>query len=248
MKDRHGIWEGYEPLPKNLYNFRTNKVVTKIPLFEVKYYQPYMDKAQEVFNSPRCNLTWLEAMRHREDDHWGSNTKEYERFAEYLDKEQTCSTNAWNLRSNYYYTVYEDMLGKSILDYDNVIELGAGSGDFCKFIFNMGFKGNYEILDIPEVINLSKTNLREYDVKFTSDYKKLEKRKNCLFISTWGISETPVDFRDKVLNRLRLDGMLVTYQKSFEGIDNEKYFSKFKCYTLPINWHSWDGGSNLILL
>jgi len=247
MKDRHGIWQGYKPLPANLYNFRTLKVVTKLPLYEVRYFQPYMDKAQEVFNSPRCTTTWLEAMKHRKDDHWGNDTASYNNSFESLDKDKIHSTNAWNLRSNYYFTLYNDVLNKSILDYDNIIELGAGSGDFCKFIFNMGFTGNYTILDLPEVINLSKTNLKEYNVNFITNYKDLERQSNCLFISTWGISETPVEFRDAVFDRLRLDGLLITYQLNFEQVDNQEYFSKIKGYTLPVNWHKWDGGSNLII-
>lgn len=247
MKVKHGIWDSFEKIPANLTDFRNSAHIRKIPLFEVKYYQPYMDKAQEVFNSPRGNLTWLEAMRHRQDDHWGGNTAGYNQLIEYLDEEKIHSTNPWNLRSNYYYTLYKECLGKGLLDYDNIIEVGAGSGDFCKFIFNMGYTGNYTILDIPEVINLSKTNLREYKVNFITNHKDLERQNNCLLVSTWGLSETPVEYRNEIFDRLRLDGLLITYQQKYAEVDNRKYFSKFNAYTLPVNWHAWDGGSDLII-
>jgi len=40
---------------------------------------------------------------------------------------------------------------KPLKDFDCIFEFGAGSGQFCKLIYQRGFKGHYTIFDFPEL-------------------------------------------------------------------------------------------------
>lgn len=153
--------------------------------------------------------------------------------------------SATSLKCNHHYFTYNQTTGKDILEFDRIVELGGGCGDMAKFIRKMGYKNEYVIIDIPEVIKLQEFNLEGYDIALTC--LKMEHKPNTLFISTWALSECPLSWRKEVLDSLRPDSYLITYQKEFEGISNEDYFSSWTGVRKDIPWIPWDGGSKYLI-
>ena len=45
-----------------------------------------------------------------------------------------------------------------------------------------------------------------------------------LFISTWALSEAPIELRKSILSQVKADTYVFVYQPEFEGIDNKVFF------------------------
>ncbi len=118
----------------------------------------------------------------------------------------------------------------------------------CKFIKKMGFTGEYTIIDIPEVLAIQQNNLLGYNgITFTDKPVHLDPEKRTLFISTWALSEVPVNWRNEIIDALQPENYLITYQREFEDISNEDWFSTWKGYREELEWITWDGGSSYII-
>ena len=143
---------------------------------------------------------------------------------------------------------YNFLTGKNILDYKHIVELGGGVGDFAKFVINLGYKGSYTIIDLPELFKVQKFNLNGYDVNYTSKpvINNFDSE-DVLFISTWALSECPLGWRKEILDALKPKNWLITYQRNFEGVNNEVYFKNWAGKRLDIPYLWWDGGSEYIL-
>jgi hypothetical protein len=113
--------------------------------------------------------------------------------------------------------------------YNSILEIGGGYGDMCSVVHDMGFKGKYTIYDFPEVQKIQNYYLSNQDIKanFVSDPADLEPAD--LVIATWSLSEIPLDFRDKIMEKIvTSENWLVMYQqKIFGTIDNSEYFKKW---------------------
>jgi hypothetical protein len=154
------------------------------------------------------------------------------------------------LHHAYHLSFYENITMKSILDHETIVEFGGGYGGMCRLIYQMGFKGNYIIYDFKhfnliqnyylESINLklkvkivknffklkkSKNVYLVSDIKFIK--KLLERNSNKLFLSTWGISESPINIRHAFKNIINSsNSILLAFQKKFNDINNLQYFKK----------------------
>jgi len=118
---------------------------------------------------------------------------------------------------------------EEIKNCNSIVEIGGGYGDMCSVIHDLGFKGKYTIYDFPEVQKIQNYYLSKQDIQanFVSDPADLEKAD--LVIATWSLSEIPIDFRDKIMEKIiDSDKWLVMYQaKIFGTIDNSDYFKKW---------------------
>jgi len=228
---------------KNLSSFRGWDSVVRIPLYEVHCYKGYLDYAREIYNSLKGDTleTWKFSMYHSPQGY----LSDIFRFNDHKISLFDIITNPYNIKSNHHYFKYQSLTGKNILKFDYIVELGGGCGDFAKFILNMGYKNEYTIIDIPEIIPFQKYNLSGYNVNFTSS--PVNYKPNTLFISTWGISECPLSWRKEILDKLSPESYLITYQSFFEDMSNETYFQNFKGIRENIPWVPWDGGSKYLL-
>ncbi len=231
--DKVDFWEDFK-LPADVKNFREIQQVRQIPLFETNLYKEYIDYFTKIKNSYRNTPTFEKAMCYTRSP--GFSSLESAQSRSYL------TTNTMNLRSCFQYYTYEDTTGKSLKDFNNIIEVGAGCGDFCKFIFDMGYKGSYTIVDLEEALKLSKQCLANYPVNFTTTLPDIS---DSYLISTWGLSETAMSTRPD-LNLC--SGYLIAYQRNIWNLDNEHYFSKYKGYRVEMPWLPWDGGSVLLTM
>lgn len=228
---------------KSFSNFREWDSITSIPLYEVHPYHAYIEYAKDIQSSltGKDRDQWEKAMGHSIRGYRGVSDLFYKHSVP-LD---SLTTNPHSLKANHHFFKYNSLTRNSILDFDRIVELGGGCGDFAKFIINMGFKGEYAIIDIPEVLEVQKYNLLGYEVDFTS--RPVSFKPNTLFVSTWGLSECPIPWRLEVLNALSSTNWLITYQSRYHEMSNEDYFKGFSGVREDIPWIPWDGGSKYLL-
>ena len=160
---------------------------------------------------------------------------------------------------------------------DVIFEFGGGYGSMCRLIHKLGFNGIYLIFDFPEVSMLQQYFLKSSGFSISqnssafinkkgvfclSNKKILEKVisamsmdsfKNKLFLATWSISETPVQFRQEILKSLStFTNFLIVYQNNFAGVDNLRYFNNWiQSYESAMHWHhrkmKYKPGSNYLI-
>jgi len=143
---------------------------------------------------------------------------------------------------------YMDGTGANVNDFDKIIEFGGGYGCMCRIIKQLGFKGQYIIIDLPEFSHLQEYYLKSsnqiHNVILLDDYNKLDNisystDEKVLFIGTWSLSETPMYIREaflEKLNKFSPESYLIGYQSEFEGENNIKYFEQFKNDNSDIEW------------
>ena len=120
---------------------------------------------------------------------------------------------------------------------DLIIEFGGGYGNLCRILYNIGYRNEYWLFDLPEFVNmqeyyLSNTNNENVNkISFISHPEELVERyenlqsRNILFIATWSLSESPLSVREKIISIISNSNyFLIAYQNNFCNIDNEKYF------------------------
>ena len=123
---------------------------------------------------------------------------------------------------------------------NNVFEFGGGYGCMARIFSKINSNVNYTIFDTKLVnfiqyyyLKLNKLNVG-YDINknyiLIDKLKKSKKKKsisNSLFIANWSMSETPIKFRAKlILEMIKYEYILISFQENFEEINNLKYFKK----------------------
>mgnify|MGYP006095851485 CR=1 FL=1 len=230
------FWKDFSDV--DVDHFRSDPRVRKIPLYETNVYKEYQDKFAETLGSSRNTCKWRASVT----PHNGSHSSE-ESYNNTLVDVNGFITTAYHIRSNYFYSLYEYTTGKPINSYDHIFEIGGGVGDFSKFVIDNGFKGTYTIIDLPEVMKVSKHNLQGYREEFITDTPGVIPP-NSLLVSTWALSEIPIDNRN--VHPCVFDGCLITFQREIFGADNGPYFEYWKGYRMPIPWIPWDGGTTFL--
>jgi len=221
---------------KDIVYFRENRLVRETPLFDIHTFPEYESIFIRTINSFRNTNIWNSSI-------CPSDKGYIEKCYDIIN----CGgkkTTPGIIRSNYEYFTYLDICNKSINKYEHIFEIGAGCGDFCKFILDNGFTGNYYIIDIPNVIKISSFFLNEYKVNFLNTLPS-SIPKNSLLISTWGLSEIPIQNRN--INQEKFSGGLIIYQDNIFQNNNTEYFSTWKGYRIPMDFLKWDGGSEFLI-
>jgi hypothetical protein len=149
---------------------------------------------------------------------------------------------------------YEKETGKSIADYDVIVELGGGMGELARLIHLHGFKGEYWDVDFAPMTKIVKYYNEDIaDIKTAQDIDELPDftGKKVLFIGTHSFSETQLDYRERVMKKMGKCDWLVLFQCEFNGgIDNLNWFlhtfpektqTKINMYCVP--WHIYQGGN-----
>lgn len=143
--------------------------------------------------------------------------------AEYIF-EKKIRTTGFRLKSIHHALTFEALRQKSILDYDLIIEFGAGIGELAYTIFDLGYMGRYAIVDFPEITKISSFYLDNHSEVYSilDDIKEIPPK--TLFIATWSLSETDLLFRENVAPRLKGMDQLIVFQEDFYGINNFDFF------------------------
>ncbi len=133
-------------------------------------------------------------------------------------------------------------MGTDIAQASGIIDLGAGYGGMCRMLKQRGFQGRYIIFDQPPVLALQRYFLGWHGIE--ADYDNfgadgvalcssivsaagLLPQGSLSAISTWALSEMPLDLRQEIEPLLRrADRALLAYQADFSGIDNAPYFAR----------------------
>lgn len=242
----------------DLTNFKNWDVVRGIPLYtDQEYFDQYGKDVIHMINaSPHCD-EWSTVLLTGEPD-LGHTPESFQRATKPLCGDNDVMTTPFRLKSLHHVLTFEQMSGKNILDYEHIIEFGAGIGDTAHTILERGFTGTYQILDLPEVQRISKYYLEPYDtqVSFPTTLEETKFPDNSLFIATWSLSEAPIEYRDTVaakLKELNVDYMIV-FQIQFKELLNANYFvekwpyltdSFYRIKQIP--FHGGDGGNLYII-
>ena len=167
----------------------------------------------------------------------------------------------------YHLAQFEEKFEKKIEESNFIFEFGGGYGSMCRLFHNLAFNGQYIIFDLPLFSALQRYYLKALSLPVISvesfssikenqnsivclsskkdlnkivNPSKYEKNKS-LFIATWSLSEAPTELRDSISDTIsHFDNILIAYSNEFSGVDNIKYFNKFRHNFKDMIWHDWE--------
>jgi len=125
--------------------------------------------------------------------------------------------------------------GLDFSDIDSIYEFGPGYGVLALLIRRLGFTGDYLMHDLPEFEQLQRYYLDRTNTKATHVD---ELRGNVdLFIAICSLSETPLDVRIDVLQKVEAESYLLVYQPGvWAGVDNGEFFRDFMASRDDLDW------------
>lgn len=161
----------------------------------------------------------------------------------------------------YHVAQFEERTGVKVHNTNYVFEFGGGYGSMCRLLFNLGFKGEYIIFDLPQFSALQRYFLKnmglpvlssntfsnyETGILCLSDRQELnallaerKEKSNSIFIATWSISESPISIREVILPQISdFSLFLVAYQDRFGGINNLDYFKNWQDTYKDVMWYN----------
>lgn len=180
------------------------------------------------------------------------NNDERQKLIDLLNDDQFGSPNTFyrypksstlNVQHVYHYERLRDSFEFNIEALDNIFEFGGGYGNFARLLFASGFKGEYTIFDFELMGYIQKYYLSntkhtrniihkikcESQIESLRNYFQGRSLGRNLFIATWSLSESPVDLRKKFEPFIQsFDYIFITFQNSFDKINNKIYFEEFK--------------------
>lgn len=234
--------------------FKTDWVAKKVPLYSKKmtsFDVLYLSEVIEFFNEASIEQQdrYAQALRERYTGH------DPETYADsvFSPARRLDKVSVWTIKSFHHWMTLQKLAGPGALNqYSHIIELGAGIGESARMVYDaFGYKGKYTIVDLPAVIQFSKKNLAEYpQIGFETDLAKIQSTGKVLVFSTWGLSETELDFREKFFDAVGRCDVFVAFQAQIFGIDNRDYFVKYlssrynkniRIRNIPM--HTIDGGN-----
>jgi len=141
----------------------------------------------------------------------------------------------------YHLSCLENTLNIELQKIKNIFEFGGGYGCMARIFSNINNKISYKIFDTYIVNCLQYYYLKQngLDVGFENNkfdlinnFEKINDKvdfKNSLFIANWSLSEVPLDLRDNFVSLIgRYENIMISFQESFENIDNLKYFKNLQ--------------------
>lgn len=244
---------------KDLTAFKTLTSVHDVPLYMADdFTEYYFDEVKQLIAGSKDQAKWNKILRAGEPFEGHTNVS-YLAATQFFG-DGTVSTS-FRLKSMHHVLMTELLCGERIEDYDAIVEFGAGIGDTTWVIIEKGFKGNYHIIDFPEVYKFSKHYLAAHPqivfdrphCEFHPDHNFEWPKGKVLFLATWSLSETPLALREAIAVKVKESNcdQLILFQKEFYGFNNMDYFlstwqgatqiTKYKLKQLIFQFH--DGGS-----
>ena len=140
----------------------------------------------------------------------------------------------------YHMAVFEKFAGFQIENANVIVEFGAGYGNTCRLIHQLGFTGRYYIYDLPQISRVQKRFLESCGINTDNicwlfDNPIHAVPNTDIFIAEWSLSEAPDEDRNKFLD---IDSLyyLLAYSTTFFEIDSRSYFDNFKKRNQHISW------------
>ena len=136
-----------------------------------------------------------------------------------------------------------------------VFEFGGGYGCMARLLRELGFEGLYLDYDFPVIAALAEYYLSEAggltskgscafcisdlgDIRWILDADPVPA--DSLFLSTWALSEAPLDTRMEVLSLVdKFRYFYVVYQPSFREVNNDRFFASVPDMLQGWQWESW---------
>lgn len=141
---------------------------------------------------------------------------------------------------------------KKLKTYKSIVEIGAGYGDMCSVVHELGFTGKYTIIDIPETRPIQEYYLGEQGIKPEFSFEDDNVGPADLVISTWALSETPLSYREQLMPKIAdsKNWLILSQAAVFGDAFNFDYFRKFfadkNCEEIPLvsdGLAAWDHGN-----
>lgn len=156
------------------------------------------------------------------------------------------------MKVHHAYSYYQST-GKTFQDYDVIVEVGGGIGEFARLIRDLGFEGDYYDIDFKpmcDIVNYyTEFNEKNHFVRHANELPSFDGKK-VLVIGTWSFSEVPFSYREEIVNKIGKADWLIAFQCDVFEQDNLNYFIKdfkelvsgdYKFTCLP--WHHYQGGN-----
>jgi putative sugar O-methyltransferase len=236
----------------DLSTFKNWPVVRSVPIYsENEFITHYTSEACELLNElPNDQYQkWHSVLK---EPFLGHTKESYDRTVIHIKEDgqiKDLECTLWTLKVAHHLLTYEKLSGKSILDYDQIVDFGAGIGEIARVICDLGFTGDYYINDFPEVYRISNFYLGGR-AKTVNHYSEIPQNKKTLFIGSWSLSEVPFNYRDEIANHFKGNDFLIIFQNQVFEYSNQPYFiNRFPFvsdtfYRLQaIEWHPGGGGN-----
>ena len=237
---------------EDLHNFKTWPSVLRVPLYNsFQFENQYGEDILRMLPKEADQLElWKNAVK---EPFLGHTEESYAQVKKYIQiGSSIVETTPWALKSTHHVLSYMHNTGRDILDFEQIVEFGPGIGETCRVIKDLGFKGDYYLYDLPEVLRISTYyNKGRTNINGVTHYSQVPNNKKTLFIGTWSISEIPFEYRDEVFTYFNEADYLLIYQvNAFEYANNPYFMIKFpklvnrdiKIVSIP--WLSHIAGGN----
>lgn len=166
-----------------------------------------------------------------------------------VDKNYTTT----GINHSYYLYKMQEFCKIEINEIDFAFEFGAGCGNMCKTLYDLGFNGKYEIFDFPELLTIQKYFLSKYGIEADTENKFVLLKfdidnlfldidsinKKRLFISTHALEESPPNVASKILEQIKdFNYFLIVFSGGYSMfekfyIDNGIYYDILDFKFLP---------------
>jgi hypothetical protein len=135
----------------------------------------------------------------------------------------------------------------------SIVEIGAGYGDMCSLIHDLGFQGEYTIVDIPETQPIQEFYLGKQGITPKWSFEDDNVTHADLVIATWSLSETPLEYRAQLMPKIdqSKNWLIMAQSEVFGQKVNDEYFTNFfkdkNLTKIPLgseDMKQWDGDNN----
>lgn len=132
--------------------------------------------------------------------------------------------------------------GIDVSSLDSIVEFGGGYGAMAVVMWQQGFRGRYEIFDLPEWSLLQRYYLShlvpEMNISYVSGGELIPERID-LFLALYSVSEISLEGRQVVLDALPPSTFFLAHQDVYQGVDNNKWFDNYTQQRSDYHWRTW---------
>lgn len=248
--------------PKSLETFKASWIVHRVPLYAMwkddKQRNHNIGYVHDLFslihNSPKYDY-YIDLLKERPIGHTEESL--YLSQGSIIVDNKTTHKDIGLMRALRLHNIltYEKAMSKSVADYDVIVEIGGGVGEFIKMAREMGFAGQYYGVDFKPMCAISEFNNEHHESNHycqTIDQVPLfDKDVKVLVVGTWSFSEMTPQLREPILQRYKQADWLIGFQRAVFGVDNLSYFVNYFLDTvkpsakvlIPLDWIVWNGGN-----
>ncbi len=237
-----------DPPPVTFWGAKRTRLRKLIAFSDPRAFLTWSALAETMFPEPYARFALIELRDLRKSGNWAVWRRAIRERAIGLPfpcfYDPLTSSNA--IHHGYHLHRLQAETGVQVSDFGLILELGGGYGSLCRIAHGRRFAGRYVLYDLPELCALQRYYLDSLGisgVETVSNVAELRaklEQPRCgprLFVATWSLSESPLDFRawiEEVIDGF--DAFLIAYQKEFLEIDNEAFFAGWQRRFSGVQW------------